>query len=178
MIRHEEAHESYEKARSAYLRALNRPCARLMRLLARLSAFLWSRCAGALVLLWVVTWFAIGLCASEGRWVMAEVTAYCPCDTCTDGDRITADGTHTDRVPYAFAADRSLAIGSRIYVPTGLGVLDRIRSDERWFRVDDRGGALDTEAKRYRVLRLDLRVREHWWATNFGRRTIPVFIAN
>lgn len=112
-----------------------------------------------------------------GRWVMAEVTAYCPCALCCGThDRTTANNTNTDAVPYAFAADRSLAFGTRVYVPVGLGVLDQIRADDRWFPVDDRGGALDTEARRYGVTRLDLRVRDHWWAVRFGRRSLPVFI--
>jgi hypothetical protein len=55
-------------------------------------------------------------------------------------------------------------------------VLDRARADDRWFVVDDRGGALDTEARRYGVLRLDLRVRDHRWAIAFGRRALPVFV--
>lgn len=108
---------------------------------------------------------------------MAECTAYCPCALCCGTlDRTTANNTSTDRVPYAFAADRSLPFGTRVYVPLGLGVLDRIRADDRWLVVDDRGGALDTEARRYRVLRLDLRVRDHSWAVRFGRRSLPVFI--
>ncbi len=117
--------------------------------------------------------------AAEGRWTTAEVTAYCPCALCcgTSADGITADGTPTARVPYAFAADRSIPFGALVFVPRGLGVLDQVRADARWFTVDDRGGALDTEARRYGVLRLDLRVREHWWAVRFGRRVLPVFIS-
>jgi hypothetical protein len=112
----------------------------------------------------------------SGKWVMAEVTAYCPCDRCTDGDLITANGTHTDAEPYALAADKSLAFGSRIYIQPGLGVLDGVRADDRVFLVDDRGSALNREARERKVLRLDLRVRDHWWATRFGRRLLPVFI--
>lgn len=109
-------------------------------------------------------------------WVMAEVTAYCPCVLCTPGLGITANGTKVLRVPYNLASDRSLPFGTRVFLPTGFGALDKVREMERWFEVDDRGGALDTEAKRYGVLRLDLRVREHWWAVIFGRKTIPVLI--
>jgi 3D (Asp-Asp-Asp) domain-containing protein len=137
----------------------------------------------SLILAVIVTALAL-VCATkasgaEGRWVMAEVTAYCPCSLCCGdfADGRTASMTRVDRVPYAFAADKSLPFGARVYVPAGLGVLDKIRADDRWFAVDDRGGALDTEARRYRVLRLDLRVREHWWAVQFGRQRLPVFIA-
>lgn len=129
---------------------------------------------GALLMLAVAA-----ACAQDvpGRWATAEVTAYCPCALCCGTfDRTTANNTSTDRVPYAFAADRSLPFGTRIYVPAGLGVLDRVRADDRWLVVDDRGGALDTEARRYGVLRLDLRVRDHSWAVRFGRRSLPVFI--
>jgi hypothetical protein len=118
--------------------------------------------------------------ASDGYWTTAEVTAYCPCALCCgeSADGRTANMTRVDRVPYAFAADRSLPFGVRVYVPAGLGVLDQIRAGNRWFPVDDRGGALDTEARRYGVLRLDLRVRDHWWAVQFGRRSLPVFITS
>jgi hypothetical protein len=124
--------------------------------------------------------FACGLMAQDGRWTTAEVTAYCPCALCCGdfADGRTANMTRVDRVPYNFAADRSLAFGSRVFVPLGLGVLDQVRAGQRWFTVDDRGGALDTEARRYGVLRLDLRVRDHWWAVRFGRRVLPVFITN
>lgn len=114
---------------------------------------------------------------SEGRWVTAEVTAYCPCELCCGTeDHLTANNTSTDRVHYAFAADRSLPFQSKIYVPIGLGVLDIVRADDRWFVVDDRGGALDSESRKYGVLRLDLRVRDHWWAVRFGRKQISVFV--
>ena len=146
----------------------------------RALAAIWQRCRPHLAFLLAIA-LAFLVCrfglASEGRWVVAEVTAYCPCALCCGTeDRTTANNTNTDRVPYAFAADRSLAFGTRIYVPAGLGVLDQIRAADRWFPVDDRGGALDTEARKYGVTRLDLRVRDHWWAVRFGRRSLPVFI--
>lgn len=108
--------------------------------------------------------------------VLAEVTAYCPCSLCCPGtaDGITADGTRVARVPYNLAADRSLLLGTAVWVPLGHGVLDRVRHDDRVFHVDDRGGALDTEA--VGILRLDLRVKEHWWAKQFGRKRILVYI--
>ncbi|MEY2855647.1 MAG: hypothetical protein RL030_2779 [Pseudomonadota bacterium] len=156
----------------------------------RLADLLW-RHAGAVALILVVLGLTAGLCASEptltaertpalpaGRWVMAEVTAYCPCARCTDGDLITANGARTTAVPYNLAADRSLAFGVRLYVPPGLGVLDHVRADDRFFAVDDRGGALDTEARERRTLRLDLRVRDHWWAVRFGRRLLPVYLCD
>jgi len=150
-----------------------------------LRARLWQRCrlhlaAIAAILSFAFSIWLAGVTASEGRWVMAEVTSYCPCALCCGdfADGRTANMTRVDRVPYAFAADKSLPFGTRIYVPAGLGVLDKIRADDRWLVVDDRGGALDTEARRYDVLRLDLRVREHWWAVRFGRQKLPFFIAS
>lgn len=113
----------------------------------------------------------------RGYWKSIEATAYCPCEVCTgDGDRRTANNTNTDKVPYNFAADRQLPMGTFIYVPPGLGVLDQVRAGQRMFQVDDRGGALDTEAKLRGVIRLDLRVKEHWYAVQFGRRFIPVYV--
>lgn len=137
-----------------------------------------ERLAPPVALIIVLLGLTVGLMAQDvPRWVLAEVTAYCPCALCCGThDRTTANNTSTDRVPYAFAADRSLPFGTRVYVPPGLGVLDRVRADDRWFTVDDRGGALDTEARRYGVLRLDLRVRDHAWATAFGRRSVPVYL--
>jgi 3D (Asp-Asp-Asp) domain-containing protein len=140
------------------------------------KALIVSAIAGVLLMLAV----AADLRAAEGRWVMAEVTAYCPCSLCCGefADGRTANNTRVDRTPYNFAADRSLPLGARVFVPVGLGVLDRVRDADRWFSVDDRGGALDTEARRYGVLRLDLRVRDHWWAVRFGRRSLPVFVVH
>lgn len=144
-----------------------------------------DRCWGGLFLL-VAVILTTGLLLSalegseqavSGQWVMAEVTAYCPCGKCTDGDLITANGTRTNNEPYALAADKSLPFGSRVYIQPGLGVLDQARATDRWFVVDDRGGALETESRANQVLRLDLRVKEHWWARKFGRRLLPVFVS-
>jgi 3D (Asp-Asp-Asp) domain-containing protein len=121
--------------------------------------------------------FAEAHSAEVGRWRIANVTAYCPCEKCCDTrTETTANGTDTNAAPYNFAADKSIPFGARISVPLGLGVLDNVRKNNRTFIVDDRGGALDAESKKYGILRLDLRVKEHSWAVNFGRKTIPVFI--
>jgi hypothetical protein len=111
-----------------------------------------------------------------GKWVLAEMTCYCPCNVCTDGDGETANGTKTARVPYALAASRGLPLGARVLVPAGFGLLDAVRAHQRVFTVDDRGGGLDTEAKARGVLRLDMRVKEHWWAKAWGRWRIPVYL--
>lgn len=121
---------------------------------------------------------ATSLSALESGWRYAEVTAYCPCSICcgASADGITYDNTNVRHVPYNLASDRSLPIGTTVFIPLGLGVLDNARKYSRWFTVDDRGGALDTESRKYNTIRLDLRVKSHWWAKRFGRQTIPVYI--
>lgn len=126
----------------------------------------------------IIFCLASSLSALESGWRYAEVTAYCPCAICcgASSDGLTYDSTNVRDVPYNLAADRSLPIGTGIFIPLGLGVLDTARKESRWFAVDDRGGALDTEARKYGTLRLDLRVKSHAWAKRFGRKTIPIFI--
>lgn len=112
-----------------------------------------------------------------GFWLAAQVTAYCggPCKECQTTGTI-ANGTSTTRVPYALAADRSLPMGSRVYIPAGIGYLDRLRPSDRVFTVDDRGGALDTEALASGVFRIDLRFIGHADAKRFGRRMVDVYV--
>ncbi len=114
----------------------------------------------------------------SGHWVMAEVTAYCPnCPICgTTG--VTANGTRTMSVPYGLAASSQLPMASRVFIPAGLGVLDRVRASDRFWQIDDRGGLVEAEAQRFGILRLDVRMKLHASAVLFGRRTIPVFIIN
>lgn len=117
--------------------------------------------------------------AAEGRWVMVEATAYCPCSLCCEGsaDGITASGARTSDRPYGVAASRSIALGSIIRVPVGYGYLDQTRATERDFQVDDRGAALDSEYTDGRIPRLDLRYKNHWSAKQFGRKLMVVYIA-
>jgi 3D (Asp-Asp-Asp) domain-containing protein len=127
---------------------------------------------------------ALTLCAichaAEGRWITVEATAYCPCEICCEGsaDGITADGTRTNDQPYGVAASRTLALGSIVRIPVGYGYLDETRATARDFRIDDRGGALDSEYTDGRIPRLDLRYRTHWSARQFGRKLMLVFITN
>lgn len=111
--------------------------------------------------------------------MLVEMTAYCPCKKCCgkDAHGITANGTNVRVVPYNFAGDRAtFSFGDEIYVPTGFGVLDKARLLNRVFVVDDRGGALDREATKSNKPRLDLRVQHHWWAKQFGRKDVMVWI--
>jgi 3D (Asp-Asp-Asp) domain-containing protein len=118
-----------------------------------------------------------------GRWKWVESTAYCggPCKMCQTTGK-TANGNKTSVVPYNVAADSSLPLGTRIYVPPGYQYLDKVRADDRFFMVDDRGGALESEsAERKRdgdqvTMRLDLRFIDHSWAKRWGRRIIAVYV--
>ncbi len=135
-----------------------------------------ERLAPPIAFIVIILGLTAGLCASEGRWVLAEVTAYagnCPhCET----TGVTANGTNVSDVPYGVASSPNLPFQSRIYIPSGAGYLDVSRDDDRWFTVDDRGGALRTEWRRSGVTRLDLRYRSHASAKQFGRKLILVFI--
>lgn len=47
---------------------------------------------------------------------------------------------------------------------------------DRWFQVDDRGGALRREWERTGVTRIDLRFKTHAAAKAFGRRWMMIYI--
>ena len=109
--------------------------------------------------------------------IQAEVTAYAPNSAVCQTTNITFNGTSTDERPYGLACDRKISIGTIIYIPAGLDVLDRARAFDRAFIVDDRGGALDTRAKVHPDrIHLDLRVKDVEYARSFGRRIITVYI--
>ena len=121
----------------------------------------------------------LSLVTIKGRWVNVEITAYCPCEICCAGtaDNKTAFMVDTKKVPYNLAGDLiHFKKFQRVSIPLGYGVLDRIRSTDRDFIVDDRGGALNYEARKYRIPRLDHRVKDHNWAVQLGRKPILVFI--
>lgn len=132
---------------------------------------------------------AVALCApavavasaqeARGRWITVEATAYCPCELCCEGsaDGITANGTKVSDVAYGIASSPNIPFHSRIYVPIGAGYLDLSRNHDRWFTVDDRGGALRSEWTRSGITRIDLRYRTHASAQQFGRKLMTVFIA-
>lgn len=118
------------------------------------------------------------LCGTEGRWVTVIATAYCPCELCCgdEADGITANGNMVADYPYNIAASRNVPFGTKIYIPTGHGYLDRSRPRDRYWVTDDRGGRLDTDLAETGITRIDLRYRTHYSAKQFGRKTILVWI--
>ncbi len=85
--------------------------------------------------------------------------------------------TRVSGTPYNLAGDiYNFHFGDQIYLPLGYGILDRVRAADRVFTVDDRGGALNSESQDKHLPRIDLRVMEHWWAKQFGRKRVIVFV--
>ena len=122
-----------------------------------------------------------------GYWQQARLSAYSPHDA-LDRDYheskgkwrwITADGrTDVRRSPHGCAAPSHVPFGTRVFVPTGLGYLDRTLSGihQRVIRVDDRGGLIQGQANDGQRLRLDLRYRTEHSALAFGVKDAWVFI--
>jgi 3D (Asp-Asp-Asp) domain-containing protein len=124
----------------------------------------------------------------KGYWQQARLSAYSPHDALdkayreTKGERwrwITADGrTDVRRQPHGIAAPGSLPFGTRIFIPQGLGFLDRSLSlpSARCLVVDDRGSAIQSGDVPEGIIRLDLRYRTEYSAINFGIKDAWVFI--
>jgi hypothetical protein len=106
--------------------------------------------------------------------VYAEITAYDRnCAICETTNRTASGGYAHD---YGLASDPSLPFGSTVYIPFGHGILDNARSFNRSFSVDDRGGRVTREAKEHGILRLDIRVQTHEYATKIGRKRMIVYV--
>ena len=118
-----------------------------------------------------------------GYWQATEavLTAYDPCKACC-GRRavgLTATGVDTRSRPYGIAADSdALPYGIIVWIPAGLGYLDRSRPDDegRQFPVDDTGGILRRRTRATGVLHLDLRFIHHGNAVRFGIKTATVYV--
>ncbi len=104
----------------------------------------------------------------------ALVTSYdAPCEICCPGGTgVTSTGLKVGRHPYGIAADPSLLpYGTRVHVP---GYLEVSHPGE-FFTVDDTGGAMRQDARKG-ILHLDLRVRSHSTARQWGARWMWVEI--
>jgi 3D (Asp-Asp-Asp) domain-containing protein len=130
----------------------------------------------------ILSLLLIGACHG-GEWTPMDVvaTAYCPCTYCC-GHRavgITADGTNTRHEPYGIASDpNQLPYGTILWIPPGVGYLDRIRADDtaRQFVVDDTGGMLRTNTRRTGIVHIDLRYKGHADAKRFGRKAVTIYV--
>lgn len=128
-------------------------------------------------LLFLICFCLASAYGQKGRWILAEVTAYCggPCEKCeTTG--VTANGNKVEERPYGVASSPDRRLGSMVYIPTGSGYLDVSRPTDRWFQLDDRGGALRSEWLRSGITRLDLRYVHHSSAQKFGRKLMMVYL--
>lgn len=99
--------------------------------------------------------------AVETRTVRCRVSAYCPCEICTDGDGITSTGDDAYVIDGVAADPKRLPYRTRLAIP---GVGER--------EVDDTGAAM----KRGETLRIDLRFALHSEAVEWGVRYLDVEI--
>ncbi len=122
--------------------------------------------------------------ALRGRWLTVRATAYSPHDAidgsyhASKGERwrwITADGrTDVRQKPYGIAVPRLAGgrpagpYGTRVLIPTGQGYLDQSQPDDRFFTVDDTGGAIRGKTESSGVLHIDLRFRSESSAMAFA----------
>jgi 3D (Asp-Asp-Asp) domain-containing protein len=139
-----------------------------------------------ILLLCVLVRFASAVDPTEpalpaGHWVTAEITAYCPCRECCgpDANGTTSIGVHVAQHPYGLAADPAVVpYGTRVWIPTGSGILDHARPDERFFPVDDTGSRVCSEGREQGVVRLDVRVISHAYALRIGRQRVRVYLCD
>lgn len=122
--------------------------------------------------------------ALRGRWLTVRATAYSPHDAidgsyhATKGERwrwITADGrTDVRKQPYGIAVPRlaggrpAWPYGTRVLIPAGQGYLDQSEPVDRFFTVDDSGGAIRGRTESSGILHIDLRFRSESSAKAFG----------
>ncbi len=133
-----------------------------------------------------------------GRWVTVCATAYTPTNS-IDGDYHatkgayrwkTADGrTDVRRVPYGLAvplqrrSDKKIPVwgfGTRVIIPTGYSYLDRSRSSERVFTVDDTSASKKYFYSKQGCLHVDMRFVDDadafTWTGPLGYRFIKIFV--
>lgn len=108
--------------------------------------------------------------------VYAEVTAYdANCTICETTNRTASGGYAHD---YGLAASHQLPFGATVIIPIGHGILDTARAFDRTFYVDDRGGLVQREANERHILRIDIRVKSHEYATKIGRKRMLVYVVS
>lgn len=98
------------------------------------------------------------------REMWATVTAYCPCSRCCGArarGRTSLGGSAW--LPGIAADPRALPYGTAVYVP-GYGE----------HTVDDTGGAMRESWRNHGRLHLDIRMKTHYEARQWGRRTMKV----
>lgn len=106
--------------------------------------------------------------------IQAKVTAYCPCKICCgqNAKGITASGAKTVDRPYGLAVPREF-LHSRIHVP---GYLPESAPLVFW-KADDTGSALEKSwAGTPKVFHVDVRYKNHDWATKWGVRYMTVYM--
>lgn len=134
----------------------------------------------------------------KGRWVEVCATAYTPTNA-VDSDYHetkgkyrwkTADGrTDVRRTPYGIAvplqrrSDKKITVwpfGTRVIIPTGYGYLDRSRTEERIFKVDDTSESSKFFYSKNGKLHIDVRFVDDAdafrWAGPKGYRFIKIFV--
>lgn len=135
-----------------------------------------------------------------GRWIEVAATAYTATNAidseyhASKGTRwrwVLADGrTNAKRTPYGIAVKLTrggdgkwrpvLPFGTRVYVPTGYGYLDRSRAEERVFCVDDGSASSRYDARIGGRMHVDMR----WvdtadairWSGASGHQVMRVFV--
>jgi hypothetical protein len=135
-----------------------------------------------------------------GKWINVVATAYSPYDP-IDGEYhatkgkwrwITADGrTNVKETPYGIAVPLARkngkklnkpwhSFGTKVLIPIGYGYLDRKRTNERIFSIDDVGDGKEYTPTKLGKLHIDLRFMSYdsaiEWAGPEGYREIRVFL--
>jgi len=102
----------------------------------------------------------------QGKYklVWCVVTAYCPCARCCGRNSPGVTSTGTSAWQRGIAADpRTIPYHTRVYVD-GYG----------YAVVDDTGGAMRKAYRRGNMPQIDLRMKYHWLARQWGRKVMQI----
>ena len=107
--------------------------------------------------------------------ITAVVTAYTPCAACCGAGAkgITSTGVDTRTTPHGIAGPTCM-VGSLVHIP---GYLVKSNPGKFW-KVDDTGGALNTDWNKRQIYHFDVRFVNYEWAKKWGRREITVYVAD